>query len=110
MTDDTESAFPVLKDGYVQDYGMSLLDWFAGQAVIGLIAGASGQVDAAIYAMGSFAIADAMMAERDRRCMLLAEADDAAMARCKAAGISHIIYGICTTCARLEAECQCLPF
>lgn len=62
------SAFPVagdsLDDGYVE--GMTLRDWFAGQALAGLMAMQSSSVDPSSTAKRCFTLADAMLAERER--------------------------------------------
>ena len=36
---ETEYAFPVFRGGYIYHNGMTLRDWFAGQAMNGLYAG-----------------------------------------------------------------------
>lgn len=63
-------AFPVAA-GQAQYPGMDLRDWFAGQALVGLLARQTADVcttpaprEAALYA---YAIADAMLAERGKR-------------------------------------------
>jgi hypothetical protein len=49
----------------MQDSGMSLRDWFAGQALAGLLAGRGSTGDKAPnWANGSYAIADAMLKAR----------------------------------------------
>ena len=62
--DDGGPAFPMscTRDGYMPNVpeGMSLRDWFAGQALAGLLANVSNQVDARV----AYAIADAMLAAR----------------------------------------------
>jgi hypothetical protein len=68
-------AFPVdanLRSGYRQDEGMSLRDWFAGQALPGVMAVcrgdtlAEGETSPQMFARKSYAVADAMLAERAR--------------------------------------------
>lgn len=44
--------------------GMTLRDWFAGQALVGGMAGVAG--DPAEFAEEAYAIADAMLAEREK--------------------------------------------
>ena len=72
MSDETEqiddggSAFPaMLPGGNYCTPGMSLRDWFAGQALASLLAdtNTSGTVDA--FAKASYTYADAMLEERD---------------------------------------------
>ena len=48
--------------------GMTLRDWFAGQALAGMVAGSRG-LDITIeqFATESYSLADAMLAERERR-------------------------------------------
>jgi hypothetical protein len=51
--------------GMEADPGMSLRDWFAGQALVGLAACPTTKDDTANwFASASYAIADAMLAER----------------------------------------------
>ena len=65
-------AFPVADtyhpNGQVQfgSYGMTLLDWFAGQALAGLVS-ESGRYDAAGAALDAYDLATAMLAEKSRR-------------------------------------------
>lgn len=62
------SAFPVSipKDFYYGENGMSLRDWFAGQALAGAMTSVPGPgfADWSYYAGAAYAIADAMLAER----------------------------------------------
>ena len=68
---ETPRAFPsaAIDDSYG---GMSLRDWFAGQAMPQVLATAyvvgtaNGQIDARIIAQGAYLMADAMMAVRER--------------------------------------------
>lgn len=59
-------AIPANCDGY--EDGMTLRDYFAGQALQGLIARSSGirVADADVMAHGCYAYADAMLEERDK--------------------------------------------
>lgn len=70
MTGD-EYAFPMAVPDNWDSYqnGMSLRDHFAGLALQGLIARSSGirLADADVLARGSYAIADAMLAERVKK-------------------------------------------
>ena len=61
-------AFPQVLDGIVDKPGMTLRDYFAGQALQGLIARSSGirVADADVMARGCYAYADAMLEERDK--------------------------------------------
>jgi hypothetical protein len=63
MTDTSPPAFPV---GYDDKEGMSLRDWFAGQALIGVASSREWEryTDVAAHAYG---LADAMLAERAKR-------------------------------------------
>ncbi len=46
--------------------GMSLRDWFAGQALVGILSGSDiGFIDGRWTALNSFAMADAMLAARE---------------------------------------------
>lgn len=64
-------AFPVvLKNDQIEFKGMSLRDWFAGQALVGLFAGRGGaelkttEEDFLEDARGAYQIADCMLAAR----------------------------------------------
>ena len=48
-------------------YGMSLRDWFAGQALAGMMADSFMHESAERIAFGSYAMADAMLAERAKK-------------------------------------------
>ena len=62
-----ESAFPVQVGNTIDDLrGMSMFDWFAGQALAGFNWEESGQ-KYSIDAQKCFDMADAMMNERKRR-------------------------------------------
>ncbi len=59
-------AFPVPDLAWLNGLGMSLRDWFAGQAIIGLAeinVRATG-FDSNLWAKNAYRIADAMLAER----------------------------------------------
>lgn len=65
--DDGGPAFPRLSDTRSGEFpGMTLRDWFAGQALVGMMAyrSAGGPVIAALHASAAYEIADAMLAER----------------------------------------------
>ena len=67
MTINNPSAFPTVlpKDWDSVNEGMSLRDYFAGQAVVGLIACSNvKKLDGQLLAESSYNVADAMMAER----------------------------------------------
>lgn len=59
-------AFPVVAptDFQFVEVGMSLRDWFAGQALVGFIACPHGEGAASDFAEWSYQYADAMLAER----------------------------------------------
>ena len=62
-------AFPhMMADGH-RDYasGMSLRDWFAGQALAGLLAQTPTAESAAMFARESYVCADAMLAAREAK-------------------------------------------
>lgn len=61
-------AFPVAPDDLVGSKGMALRDWFAGQALVGLLAGDPGYEaeDADSAAEDAFMYADAMLAARSK--------------------------------------------
>lgn len=69
MTDNPR-AFP---SGAIDDKygGMTLLDWYAGQALVGILATGAGEDDCQelrrIIARDAFDYADAMLAERERQ-------------------------------------------
>jgi hypothetical protein len=74
LNENDESAFPVQVGNTIDDLrGMSLLDWFAGQALAGVWAGRESdfariqQPTATDVAKASYLIAEAMMNERKRR-------------------------------------------
>jgi hypothetical protein len=55
-------AFPV--SGYIGQYGMTLRDWFAGQALVGVMV--DGELGANSAAELCYRFADAMLKERDK--------------------------------------------
>jgi hypothetical protein len=63
MTDTSPPAFPV---GYDDKEGMSLRDWFAGQALIGLASRREWDSHADIAGL-AYGLAGAMLAERARQ-------------------------------------------
>ena len=64
------AAFPVVSADHVYATGMSLRDWFAGQALMGVIPACSqdtpipGGSKEGLFALRAYAIADAMLKER----------------------------------------------
>lgn len=70
MTERTENdapAFPVTAGQQVYSHGMTLRDWFAGQAMIGLCSGINSGSDAWLIncaAVLAYQIADAMLEAR----------------------------------------------
>jgi len=85
----TEACFGTIK-ARVHVSGMTLLDYFAGQALAPLVIGieinadADGGVDYAVTAEAAYDIAEAMLAERRRRAEV--RPDDQATHRCKVCG------------------------
>lgn len=64
------SAFPLQDEHGIRDAGMTLLDWFAGQALAGLcVSDATAKANPTYQkvAVNSYAQAEAMLAERKRR-------------------------------------------
>jgi hypothetical protein len=59
-------AFPVVvpSEGAVWEYGMTLRDWFAGQALMGMMLGAR-RGGAMMLARECYEMADAMLAARE---------------------------------------------
>ena len=67
MTNEGGPAFPVVDMSKTQCLGMTLRDWFAGQALVGAVAGGRGLVIShTMFASSAYAIADAMLAEREK--------------------------------------------
>lgn len=69
MKTDVKRAFPVVDDqgrGLVcADEGMSLRDWFAGQALAGILADPEARKSMSSVAADAYDYADAMMKDRD---------------------------------------------
>lgn len=65
---DGGSAFPRMSlDPHRSLHGMSLRDWFAGQAMAGMLANMRGGLDTiADHASHAYVYADAMLAERSK--------------------------------------------
>ena len=64
QTNDSEPAFPSDRFG---ERGMSLRDYFAGQALAGLIACPNTSGDEKAFACNAYKFADAMLAEREKQ-------------------------------------------
>lgn len=62
MNDRDERAFPVPAPGIRP--GMSLRDWFAGQALAGMYAAGDDELAPGIAAAAAYRLADAMLKER----------------------------------------------
>ena len=63
-------AFPCIEEdtsGGIYETGMSLRDWFAGQALAGLLSNPSIAWKATVYAEEARLIADAMIASRNQQ-------------------------------------------
>lgn len=67
-TNDGGPAFPVASAEAQQlEFGMSLRDWFAGQALVGLLSQTDRAVSANGIAVEAYIVADAMLAAREAR-------------------------------------------
>jgi hypothetical protein len=65
MKEHDESAFPLSGGGLVADvYGMTLRDWFAGQALMGYLADSNVTGAVVKIAAAAYVMADALLAER----------------------------------------------
>lgn len=65
--DEGGSAFPIATDGMIRNEGMTLRDWFAGQALAGMLAGVPGThliPTAEKLGKEAYDAADAMIAAR----------------------------------------------
>jgi hypothetical protein len=60
MTNPNKPAFPIVTD-YIEEQGMTLRDYFAGQALVGLLANSVGPFSCPRLA---YSLADAMLKER----------------------------------------------
>lgn len=69
MSKKDEKAFPITAGQQVYSTGMDLRDWFAGQALQGLISkyGGTGYQNASKHSEDAYLIADYMMNERKKR-------------------------------------------
>lgn len=65
VMDTSEPAFPFsYGDDDYAGRGMSLRDYFAGQALVGVMASANGAIPAEQFAAAAYQVADAMLAAR----------------------------------------------
>jgi hypothetical protein len=67
IKDDGGPAFPPHHNPATHEYGMSLRDWFAGQAINGMLAGRGGPVHPHLFYVDAdiaYQIADAMLEAR----------------------------------------------
>ena len=63
----TEEQYALLKKGVETGYsGMSMRDWFAGQALSRMIVQGEGSLVDTMTAIWAYGMADAMIAERDK--------------------------------------------
>ncbi|WP_032900969.1 hypothetical protein [Mesorhizobium ciceri] len=60
----TMDGGPVFPTALSDREGITLRDWFAGQALAGLAANPKSESSALLHAMAAYAIADRMLAER----------------------------------------------
>lgn len=116
-------AFPASAadcNGYEGSPGMTLRDWFAGQAIPGAMdlavqaCLATGKpTPPGTVAATAYDIADAMLAQRQgvQPAPVPPPGNSVAeIAGMRAAGIANIVNGTCTSCEKTAAECQCIPF
>lgn len=61
--DDKDTGGPAFPGPFSQDRGMTLRDWFAGQALAGMLARGTTNDDAEV-AVEAYSLADAMLEER----------------------------------------------
>lgn len=67
-TDDGGQAFPVTEtEWHRMGEGMSIRDWFAGQAIMGILAFPRRDINNLTACQQSYQIADAMIAERNKQ-------------------------------------------
>ncbi|WP_420137860.1 hypothetical protein [Sphingomonas sp.] len=110
-------AFPqqcadALDVGMVHE-GMSLRDWFAGQAMshaLSATASHDGCYNFEAAAHGAYEMADCMLAERASGIAAEPQPDAAAVARWREQGIANHVNGTCTSCEKPAADCWCVPF
>ena len=68
MIDPEAYAFPLVEtDSCLGQPGMTILDWFAGQALAGVIADHHWSVDPELVARAAYGMAEALLAEKLRR-------------------------------------------
>lgn len=71
--DDGGTAFPITAGNAVYGRGMTLRDWFAGQALVGIInacamdARVRGETSEMLFARKAYSVADAMIAAREKQ-------------------------------------------
>jgi hypothetical protein len=64
---DGGSAYPFQGDGdYTAELGMTLLDYFAGQALVGLCTDMDDKLDTGNIPIACYLLADAMLKERNK--------------------------------------------
>ena len=66
MSDKPNDGGPAFPGDGLGKQGMSLRDWFAGQALAGLIACPNTSGDEKAFACNAYKFADAMLAEREK--------------------------------------------
>lgn len=92
---------------------LELRDWFAGQALSGMLASEGENSYRPEWAAErAYLMADAMLDMRDQQLPLAPAkpADDAAIAQMRTLGIQNIVESKCTTCGCAAADCECRPF